>query len=351
MKFLKVFGVILGGVIFLALSTGLYVNFAMPNVGDAPDIAVSMDSASIERGEYLAMHVAVCMDCHSQRNWRVFSGPITKGSEGGGGELFAEEAGFPGTIYSTNLTPYGLSDWTDGEIYRAVTTGVSRDGRALFPVMGYHRFGQIDKADVFSIIAYLRTLPAVQNDVPTPELNFPVNLLNKLSPSPAAHQLKPLPSDTINYGAYLVNVAGCVDCHSKQDKGRVVPGSEFGGGMEFRQPAGVIRAPNITMHPKTGIGAWTKALFVNKFKAYADSSYHPKSMAEDELNSPMPWTMYAGMSKQDLEAIYAYLKSLEPKNVSIEVRSLAVSCNSASPMRKSCDRFPAETYVYRSFCR
>ncbi|PPL04324.1 c-type cytochrome [Parapedobacter indicus] len=323
MKFLKVFGIVMGVVIFLALGTGLYVNFAMPNVGDAPDIKVSSDSASIERGEYLAMHVAVCMDCHSQRNWHVFSGPITKGTEGSGGELFAKEAGFPGTIYSTNLTPYGLSDWTDGEIYRAVTAGVGKDGRALFPVMGYHRFGQMDKADVYSIIAYLRTLPAVKNDIPAPELDFPVNLLNKLSPSPAVHQLKPLPSDTTNYGAYLVNVAGCVDCHSKQDKGQVVPGSEFGGGMEFRQPAGVIRAPNITMHPETGIGAWTKALFVNKFKAYADSSYHPKPMAKDELNSPMPWTMYAGMSKQDLEAIYVYLKSLEPKNVPILVRSYA----------------------------
>jgi len=323
MKFLKVFGLVMGVVLLLALGTGLYVDFALPNVGDAPDIRVSKDRASIERGKYLATHVAVCMDCHSQRDWRIFSGPLTKGSEGSGGERFAKEAGFPGTIYSTNLTPYGLSHWTDGEIYRAVTTGVGKDGRALFPVMGYHRFGQMDKADVYSIIAYLRTLAAVKNDVPAPELDFPVNLLNKLSPSPAAHQLKPLPSDTTNYGAYLVNVAGCIDCHSKQDKGRVVPGSEFGGGMEFRQPAGVIRAPNITPHPETGIGAWTKELFVNKFKAYADSSYHPKPIAKDELNSPMPWTMYAGMSKQDLEAIYVYLKSLEPKNVPILVRSYA----------------------------
>lgn len=321
MKFLKVSGMIIGGVILLAAGSGLYVNFALPNVGDAPDITVSRDSASVKRGKYLATHVAVCMDCHSQRDWRMFSGPITNGSEGIGGEVFAKAAGFPGTIYATNLTPYGLSGWTDGEIYRAVTSGVSKDGRALFPVMGYHRFGQMDREDVYSIIAYLRTLPAIKNNVPAPELDFPVSVLNNLSPAPANHRLKPPPSDTVAYGGYLINVAGCADCHSQQDNGQVVPGSEFGGGMEFVQPAGVIRAPNITLHPDAGIGTWTKELFVNRFKAYADSNYHPRPLAKEALNSPMPWTMYAGMSRQDLEAIYAYLKSLEPKDVRIPVRS------------------------------
>ena len=321
MKILKVSGLIIGIIILLVLCSGLYVNYALPNVGDAPDISVGRDSASIARGKYLAMHVAVCMDCHSQRDWSLFSGPVPPGKEGGGGERFGREAGFPGTVYSTNLTPYQLSSWTDGEIYRAVTSGVGRDGRALFPVMGYHRFGQMDKADLYNIIAYLRTLPSVKNDVPKPELDFPVSLLNKLSPAPPVHQTKPSMNDTVRYGAYLVNAAGCVDCHSRQDKGQVVPGSELGGGMEFRQPEGIIRAPNITMHRETGIGTWTKELFVNRFKAYADSGYHPKPLGKGELNSPMPWTMYAGMSREDLQAIYAYLKTVEPKASSVQIRS------------------------------
>lgn len=321
MKVLKVSGLLIGIIILLGSGGGLYVYYALPDVDDVPEIRVSRDSTGIAKGKYLANHVAVCMDCHSRRDWSLFSGPVLPGRVGSGGELFGREAGFPGTIYSTNLTPYQLSSWTDGEIYRAVTSGVGRDGRALFPVMGYHRFGQMDKADVYSIIAYLRTLPPVKNDVPAPELDFPVSLLNRLSPTPAAHQARPPVSDPVRYGAYLVNAAGCVDCHSRQDKGRVVPGSEFGGGMEFRQPGGVIRAPNITMDRETGIGAWTAELFVNRFKAYNDSAYHPEPLAEGELNSPMPWTMYAGMSREDLQAIYAYLKTVKPQVSPIQIRS------------------------------
>ncbi|WP_367916288.1 c-type cytochrome [Leadbetterella sp. DM7] len=321
MKVLKVSGLLIGIIILLGLGGGLYVYYALPDVGDVPEIRVSRDSTSITRGKYLANHVAVCMDCHSRRDWSLFSGPVPPGRVGGGGELFGREAGFPGTIYSTNLTPYQLSSWTDGEIYRAVTSGVGREGRALFPVMGYHRFGQMDKADVYSIIAYLRTLPPVKNDVPAPELDFPVSLLNRLSPAPAAHQARPPVSDAVGYGAYLVNAAGCVDCHSMQEKGQVVPGSEFGGGMEFRQRGGIIRAPNITMDQETGIGAWTAELFVNRFKAYTDSAYRPEPLAKEELNSPMPWTMYAGMSREDLQAIYAYLKTVKPKASPIQIRS------------------------------
>jgi len=171
---------------------------------------------------------------------------------------------------------------------------------------------------ILTFFASLRTLlPIIKNEVPTTELDFPVNILNNLSPRPATHQPIPLPSDTVAYGRYLVNAAGCVDCHSQQDKGRIVPGSEFGGGMEFRQPGGIVRAPNITMNPQTGIGNWTKEHFVNRFKAFADTSYKRETLAKDMLNTPMPWTMYAGMSRHDLEAIYTYLKSLKPKGISL----------------------------------
>ncbi|MGE8426741.1 MAG: c-type cytochrome [Sphingobacterium sp.] len=321
MKIIKYLVIILGGAFLLLILAATYVRFSKPDIGPAPVLKIERTAARIERGKYLANHVAVCMDCHSKRDWSTFSGPVIPGTLGGGGEKFGKEAGFPGTIYSTNLTPYQLSSWTDGEIYRAVTGGVGKAGRALFPVMGYHRFGQMDKEDIYSIIAYLRTLPVIKNEVPEGELDFPVNLLNRLSPALATHQSLPSPADTIKYGAYLVNTAGCVDCHSKQDKGKIVPGTEFAGGMEFKQANGIVRAPNITMDPNTGIGNWTEELFVNRFKIYADSSYTMHKLTKDELNSPMPWKMYAGMNRQDLKAIYRYLKSLEPKVSPIQVRS------------------------------
>ena len=314
MKIFKILGIIIVFGILFALASGLYVNFAFPNVGNPPELQVQTTPKRIERGKYLANHVTVCMDCHSSRDWTLFSGSVVPGSKGRGGERFDRKAGFPGEIYSTNLTPYKLSSWTDGEIYRAITSGVGKDGHALFPVMGYQRFGKMSREDVLSLIAYIRTLKPIQNDTPSPELDFPVNLLNKLGPKKPDHSILPAVSDSVRYGGYLVNAAGCIDCHSKQDKGRIVEGSEFGGGMEFKQPAGVVRAPNITMDKATGIGNWTQEMFVRRFKSYADSAYKPVKLYASELNSPMPWTMYGGMSEVDLKAIFVYLKSLKKQN-------------------------------------
>ena len=321
MKLLKFLGIIIAIIVLVALGAGLYINFAKPNVGDAPTLTVSKDSVSIERGKYLANHVTVCIDCHSQRDWSIFSGPVVPGTEGGGGEAFDKKMGFPGNIYATNLTPAVLSSWTDGEIYRAITSGVGKDGHALFPVMGYQRFGKMSKDDVESIIAYIRTLQPVKSEIHKSELDFPVSLLNKLSPQAPDHQMRPSPADTVLYGGYLANAAGCVDCHSQQDKGKIIAGTEFGGGMEFKQPAGIIRAPNITLHKTLGLGNWTSDLFVAKFKVYADSSYQPQKLNPHELNSPMPWKMYSGMTEQDLRAIYSYLKSIKPIANKVEVRT------------------------------
>ena len=220
--------------------------------------------------------------------------------------------GFPGTFYAPHITPYAIGDWTDGEVVRAVTTGVSKNGRALFPIMGYHRFGQMDQEDIFSIVAYIRTLPAIKKDIPRSEPDFPVNILINTMPSKASFTKMPSQDDATAYGKYLINVSGCVVCHSQTKQGEVVPGTEFGGGMEFKQPAGIMRSPNITFDNETGIGKWTAAAFVQRFKLHVDSSYHGRAMLPTDLNTPMPWTMYANMNEKDLTAIYSYLKTIAP---------------------------------------
>ncbi|MET0299147.1 MAG: c-type cytochrome [Flavitalea sp.] len=311
MKVLKVTGIIILVLIVLIASAGLYVKTALPNTGPAPEMKIERTPQRLHRGEYLANSVAVCMDCHSTRDWAVFAGPLKPGNFGGGGEAFDKKQGFPGNFYAPNITPAGIGEWSDGEVFRAVTTGVSKDGRALFPVMGYHRFGQMDEEDVKSIIAYIRSLPTVDNKVPVSEADFPVNFIINTMPHKANFKPMPDSSNAVAYGGYLVNVAGCVDCHSKTDKGAIIPGTEFGGGMEFAQPGGIIRSPNITFD-KTGLSGWTAESFANRFKAYADSSYQPVHLRQGDLNSPMPWTMYAKMQDKDLRAIYAYLNTLKP---------------------------------------
>lgn len=60
---------------------------------------------------------------------------------------------FPGKFISDNITPAKLNSWTHGEIFRAITTGVSKDGKPLFDVMSYHYYGKLDEDDIKAIIA------------------------------------------------------------------------------------------------------------------------------------------------------------------------------------------------------
>ena len=156
-------------------------------------------------------------------------------------------------------------------------------------------------------------------------MNFIINTI----PHPAAPQKRPERTDVLAYGAYLINAAACRECHTKVDKGQIIPELAFSGGREFPFPDGsVIRSANLTPDAETGIGNWTQDMFVNKFKSYADSNYKPHPLAKGEMNSIMPWTMYGRMSTEDLSAIYAYLHSLSPmKNSVVKYSAAAMAKN------------------------
>ncbi|GGC49265.1 hypothetical protein GCM10011386_46950 [Parapedobacter defluvii] len=291
--------------------TFFYVKFALPDVGAAPKIKVELTPERIQRGEYLANHVAACMDCHSTRNWGRYSGPLQEGTLGKGGEYFGPEMGFPGKFYSKNLTPANLENWTDGEIFRAITSGVNKDGKALFPVMPYPYYAQMDKEDVLDIIAYIRSLPVVENEVPQSVTEFPMSLIINTMPVKPSFVTRPKKENKAAYGKYLVTAAACMDCHSPVNKGQVIAEKAFSGGREFELPRGILRSANITPDTESGIGNWTEEMFVARFKTYQ----HPENMPSvkpDDYNTLMPWSMYAGMETDDLEAIYMYLQSLKP---------------------------------------
>lgn len=312
MKALKVILILLGVVILLVVAAGAYIKFALPDTGKPEAITIVASPEGIENGRYLANYVTGCMDCHSSRDWTRFGGPIKKDGFGGGGEVFNQDMGFPGAFYAPNITPYALKDWTDGELLHAITTGVAKDGRALFPLMAAHRFGRMDRKDIYDIIAYIRTLAPVANDVPRSKADFPVNFFINTMPKPAAFQERPQPEDTKRFGAYLVNAAGCVDCHSEHSNGRLVEGTEFGGGMAFHMPTGVVRAPNITFDQATGIGKWNKAAFIARFKLYDTANNHSSKVEQGSMNTTMPWTVFGGMKESDLGAIYDFLAGVKP---------------------------------------
>ena len=290
-----------------------YVKLAFPKVDDAPDIKIELTTERVSRGQYLAHSVAACMDCHSTRDWGKFSGPLKDGSYGGGGEVFNQKMGFPGTYIAKNLTPHALNSWTDGEIFRAITSGVNKDGKALFPVMPYHNYAMADREDIYAIIAYLRTLEPVESDVSPSRSDFPMNIIINVIPKNPSLSEKPDPSDIVKYGGYLTNLSSCIDCHTPMEKGKPVISKAFSGGREFGlATGGLVRSANITPDKETGIGNWTEEAFVQRFKAYSDSSYTPHEIQQGQFNTMMPWTMYSGMKEEDLAAIYAYLQSLQP---------------------------------------
>jgi len=313
-KLLKVCGFVL---IFLLIVVGgliSYVKVALPNVGEPQPLKITYSPERIERGKYLANHVTACMDCHSTRDWTKFSGPLVPGTLGKGGERFDQGIGFPGLYYSRNITPKGISRYTDGELFRVITTGVTKEGRAMFPVMPYIHYGKMDPDDIHSIIAYIRSLDPIENNVPESVSDFPMSIIINTIPAKAPGGTRPDETNTLAYGAYLVNASGCVECHTPVDKGQIIQELAFSGGREFPLATGdTVRSANITSSTTTGIGNWTEEAFINRFKGYVDSNYKPQAVGRGAFNTYMPWTMYGGMKRSDLAAIYAYLHSLPPK--------------------------------------
>lgn len=311
-KIFKALGYIAGGLVVLIISGFIFFNATYPKFDPPSNIKVEITPERIARGEYLANHVMVCMDCHSQRDWTKYSGPIKPASVGGGGDVWDENIGFPGRMSMKNITPASVGNWSDGELIRAITCGVRKNNEALFPAMPYPVYNQLIDEDLFSIIAYLRSLKPIDNSVPETELNFPLNFIVKTMPIRGRSPMKFDSKNSVEYGKYLTLIAGCQGCHSKSEKGEPIAGMEYGGGEEFPLPFGTIRSANITPDNGTGIGSWSKETFIIKFKSFASDSAKNISVSQGDFNTVMPWTLFSGMREEDLSAIYDYLRTVKP---------------------------------------
>lgn len=310
----RILGVVVAGLAALVGCGIAYLFLAFPKYEAAdPKLHVTATPAELARGQYLAEHVGACVTCHSQRDFSRFSGPVSPGTEGQGGETFGHGEGLPGEIVAPNITHAAIGSWSDGELSRAITSGVSKDGRALFPLMNYPGYATLCERDLRAVIGYVRTLPAIEHQTPATSLDFPVNLIVRTLPKPAATPSAcPDEGDTVALGKYLVAQAACADCHTPRAGGQPVPGHDFAGGNDMRLPSGyTARSANITPATATGIGAWTRQLFVQRFAAYRNPEALHAVHGQDR-NTPMPWSVYAGMTDADLGAIYDYLRTLPP---------------------------------------
>ena len=327
-KVIKVIAYLLIAFVLIAIVVVSYVTLALPNVGEPENIKVQITPQRVERGKYLATSVSACMDCHSTHDWSKFGGPVDTTLLGSGGEVFDAGQGFPGTVVVPNITPFNLKSWTDGEIFRAITTGVKKDGAVIFPLMPWQYYSKMDREDLYSIIAYIRTLKPINSVHPKAKLDFPLNVLVHTMPQKATLGTKPDTKDTLKYGEYLVQSAACKDCHSQDNNGKLLPGLEFAGGKEFKVNGNSLRSANITPDATTGIGKWTKQEFIARFRLFSDQSKAQTINKKADFQTIMPWWEYSKLSDGDLASIYAYLKTV--KSVTNGVNKFQVVTASAN---------------------
>src|SRR5258708_16490649 len=191
----------------------------------------------LARGKYLVDGVMGCFACHTDADWSKPGAPPVAGKEGSGHVWSNQDMPW---LIAPNITPdkeTGAGNWSDDTLARAIREGIGHDGRALFPIMPYPDYRQMSDEDLASVIAYLRTVPAVRNQLPATKMPFPLNFLMQNMPQPvdavvpAPHQSTP-----VARGSYLVKMGACADCHTPQEKGEPMPGMAFAGGGLMYQP-------------------------------------------------------------------------------------------------------------------
>ncbi|HEX5421864.1 MAG TPA: cytochrome c [Gammaproteobacteria bacterium] len=127
-----------------------------PPVGHVPEVP---REDLVRYGWYLAGPMAHCMDCHTPR----INGVLQRDKMGAGGDVFTKPFGLDFTAVSRNITPnpdVGIGKWTDADIKRAITQGISKDGSKLKAFMPFENYANMTPQDLDAIVAYLRSLPA-----------------------------------------------------------------------------------------------------------------------------------------------------------------------------------------------
>jgi mono/diheme cytochrome c family protein len=269
--------------------------FAATMVGTAGAAATSL-----ERGAYLMSSIVACGNCHTQQGP---DGPLP-GMELAGGLVIEDEAF---TVVVPNITPdpeTGIGDWTDEQIIAAIREGRRPDGSIIGPPMPIGLYRGMSDADVQALVDYLRQVPAVHNEVAPNQYEFPL----PESYGPTVGSVPEVPrDDRVVYGAYLAGPLGhCIECHTPMVEGHPDFEHQLGaGGFPFMGPWGVSVSRNITPHPETGIGAWSD----DDIERAIRTGVRPDG---EHLLPPMGFYYYANLSDRDLDALIAYLRSLEP---------------------------------------
>lgn len=293
---LKIVGYVLAVLLAIVVIAGATVYFVSESKFNktytvpTPAIAASTDPAVIERGKHLVTTISVCVDCHTPSM---------------GGQVFIDDPAL-GRISALNITKGqgGLgNELSDADIARILRYGVKPDGTSV-KVMPSDDYQHLSDEDLTAVISYIRSLPPVDNTLPANDLKPLARVLISAGQLPlmiaentdhtAATVAAPPAGVSADYGHYLMHIAGCTGCHGEGLSGGKIPSA----------PPDTIPAANITQAgaPK----GWTEDQFITAIRTGVDPSGHT-------INEFMPWKRYAGMSDDELKAIWAYMLVAPPK--------------------------------------
>ena len=255
------------------------------------------DDGSIERGNYLA-RVGDCAACHISENGKPYAG----------GRAITTPFG---KIYASNITPdrdTGIGAWTEADLYRAMHTGINREGKHLYPAFPYPWFTQVTPADVHDIKSYLDTLKPVHAPNRPPDLPWPtsrrslIGLWNKLYFYEGGFVADLSRSRAWNRGAYLVQGLGhCGGCHTdKNHLGAPKKDKPLQGG-----PIDNMFAPSLAGDLHSGLGAWSAADITEYLKTGSNTNTAAAGAMAEVVSAS---THY--LSDADLAAVATYLKEL-----------------------------------------
>lgn len=250
-------------------------------------VGIPTDEASVAQGEHIAL-THYCRTCHGANL---------------AGDYLVDEP-LLAVVAAPNLTPGagGIgSTNTDADWIRALRHGVGHDGRGLI-AMPSRIWYQLSDEDLGALIAYLKTLPPVDHELPERQIGPLFRLLLLIGKAPRAEARliehgatrpnPPVPGVTVEYGQYLSYV--CTACH----------GPDFSGGT-VRAPDGeLVTALNLT--PGGNLRNWSE----DEFIAALRTGLTPDGR---QLSTAMPWPYLGRMTDAELQAIWQYLQSLPPR--------------------------------------
>lgn len=275
--------------------------------------ALPPHTPNLDNGKTM-FNIGGCASCHAVPN----KDPDKVDPKRLGGGLVLE-SGF-GSFTVPNISPdpaHGIGAWNEAEFVTALSDGTAPGGEHLYPAFPYTSYRRMEINDVRDLFAYLKTLPALQDEPGDHHLAFPFNLRRLLGVwkllylKGRQYQPDPTRSGQWNRGAYLVNGPGhCAECHSPRDAlGGIIEGERFAGGPT---PDGKGWVPNITPaglgHGPLGDVTWAEGDIASFL---GDGMTPSGDIAGAEMADVIRGT--SQLSREDRAAMANYIASLPPR--------------------------------------